>query len=241
MSTSSIPFISSEPSSVIIILPFPFPSLTCDQAAPPSTLVHHRRQRSRTISLLSVKSGDSEKLSLELPKPQPTVVSFGSYKNHMARGSFVLNAPASTVLRAFLPSRHPRAYQRNYMRSLEKDWDAQPSSSSTTTPFISRTTPSTPGSRSVSPTRAQTLLRPRKRSRSRQRARPYSEIHPRDLNPIMAGLEQRSKFCENKSVCSTCNREGIAFPQCGKCRDSWCSRDCRLKGRMKHSCIKTSV
>lgn len=151
----------------------------------------------------------------------------------MACGSFVLNTPATIVLRTFLPSRHPRAYQRNYSASLEKEWEAQPSSSSTLTPFITRTTPPPSGSRSVSPMRAQTLPRTRECS--------HSQVHPHDIHPVMSGLEQQSKFCENKNVCSTCNCEGITFPQCGKCGDSWCSRECRLKGRMKHSCTKKSA
>lgn len=194
------------------------------------------------MSLLSLKPGTSESPSPESPKAQATVGESNSFKNHLACGSFVPNTPAIAVLRTFLPAMHPHAHWGTDSTCPRKEWEGNPSSS-LLTPFITRSLSLPSGSRSPSPPPRRTLPRSRKRSRSRTRTRTRagSHIHPHDLHPILAGLEQRSRFCVKKSVCATCNREGDGFPQCGKCGDSWCCRECRLEGRKKHSCAMKST
>ncbi|KXN88251.1 hypothetical protein AN958_07710 [Leucoagaricus sp. SymC.cos] len=198
------------------------------------------RTRSRALSLLSVNSGFSKgPTSLESPKAEPTIFASNSFKNHMACGSFVPNTPAAAVLRTFLPTLVPqmRGHSR-FTSQFEKEPESpesleSPSSPSSPVPYITRTLPLSSDSRSPSPVHTHPAL-PRVRRSSRPRTR--SEIHPNDLHPILASLEQRSKFCVKKGTCATCKRIGSGFPQCGKCGDSWCSRECRLNGSRKHVC-----
>ncbi len=51
-------------------------------------------------------------------------------------------------------------------------------------------------------------------------------------------FENRSKFFEQMLVCSFCSKQGPNFPKCGKCDKAWCSRDCRLRGSMQHTCAQ---
>jgi hypothetical protein len=57
-----------------------------------------------------------------------------------------------------------------------------------------------------------------------------------DLQPILAQLERKSKFCTQKISCSTCRKIGSDFPRCGKCGETWCSRSCRLVEGKRHVC-----
>ncbi|KAH6912936.1 hypothetical protein BKA70DRAFT_1184309 [Coprinopsis sp. MPI-PUGE-AT-0042] len=56
------------------------------------------------------------------------------------------------------------------------------------------------------------------------------------LHPVLARMERSSKFCVQKKVCSTCRKPGRDFPQCGRCQQMWCSRECRLVGGKRHVC-----
>lgn len=162
-----------------------------------------------------------------------------SFKNHIACGSFVPNTPAAAALRTFLPppNSHVRGRSRYTSSHLEKEPESPPSPPSLV-PLIARTLPLSSSSRSPSPIRAHPTS-PKVRRVSRTRT--SSEVYPRDVHPILAGLEQRSKFCVKKGACSTCKRVGSGFPQCGKCGASWCSRECRLNDGKKHVCRHRAV
>lgn len=57
-----------------------------------------------------------------------------------------------------------------------------------------------------------------------------------ELHPVLARLERSSKFCAQGMTCSTCRKPGRDFPACGRCRQMWCSRECRLRGGKRHVC-----
>ena len=187
--------------------------------------------RSRVLSLLSLDASTGP-IRPESPKAEPTTWTSASFQNHFACGSFVPNTSATVALRTFLfPTvTHVRVRGRmRYNSHFEKKPDLPPSPSSPI-PVITRALPLSSGSRSpssniTSPTIPKVW-----------RSHPVSEVHPSDLHPVLASLERRSKFCVKKDVCATCKRVGSGFPQCGKCGDSWCSRECRLDGGKKHIC-----
>ncbi|KAH8825284.1 hypothetical protein DL96DRAFT_1737916 [Flagelloscypha sp. PMI_526] len=55
------------------------------------------------------------------------------------------------------------------------------------------------------------------------------------MNPILADLERKSKFCTSAMTCASCHMAGSQFPRCPKCSLSFCSRHCRLD-TTKHLC-----
>ena len=59
------------------------------------------------------------------------------------------------------------------------------------------------------------------------------------MNSILADVEKSSKF-RMQSTCSKCLREGLDYPKCPRCDETWCSRECRVAGG-KHSCGSPSV
>ncbi|KAF9645750.1 hypothetical protein BDM02DRAFT_415386 [Thelephora ganbajun] len=59
------------------------------------------------------------------------------------------------------------------------------------------------------------------------------------MNSILAEVEKASKF-RMHSTCSKCLREGLDYPKCPRCNETWCSRECRVGGG-KHSCGSPSV
>ncbi|TFK99962.1 hypothetical protein BDV98DRAFT_129440 [Pterulicium gracile] len=56
------------------------------------------------------------------------------------------------------------------------------------------------------------------------------------MNPILAGLERRSKLCTTGMACATCKKRGMDYSRCPRCAEAWCSRECRLKGGKRHEC-----
>ncbi|EKM79451.1 hypothetical protein AGABI1DRAFT_114013, partial [Agaricus bisporus var. burnettii JB137-S8] len=88
-----------------------FPISASSSAVPQSTQGQHHRERSRTMSLLSLKLGTLESPSPESPKAQATV-----------------------VLRSFLPAMHPHAHWGTDSTCPRKEWEGNPSSS-LLTPF----------------------------------------------------------------------------------------------------------
>jgi len=219
---------------------YPFPTSSPSPASPVTPTSPRCRVRSRALSLLSVKSGASEGLNLEPPKAEPTIFASNSFKNHLACGSFVPNTPATLVLRTFLPTTitHARGRSIHVFPHYEKEPES-PISPTSPIPFITRTLPLSSGSsRPPSPVRGySTLPKPRRASRTHSR----SQTQLPEFNSVLTSLEQRSKFYVRKNACSTCKRTGSGFPQCGKCGDSWCSRDCRLKGGRRHVCRTPTI
>jgi hypothetical protein len=59
------------------------------------------------------------------------------------------------------------------------------------------------------------------------------------INSILAQVEKASKF-RMHSTCSKCLREGLDYPKCPRCSETWCSRECRVAGG-RHSCGSPSV
>lgn len=64
----------------------------------------------------------------------------------------------------------------------------------------------------------------------------HSPLLP-EFRPTLADLEQASRFRVH-AVCTTCRKTGSNFPSCSRCGETWCSRNCRLKGSSgaRHTC-----
>jgi len=155
------------------------------------------RSRTRTLSLLSISSGNSVRSLYEIVQGQTTVIVSQQPEKHEAWGSFIPLRSATTCLREFI--------------SVQ-------SSPKPKVPYITRTLlPTDPSSTSSS-----SLM--------------ISHHVQSDLQPILAQLERKSKFCTQKMSCSTCRKTGADFPRCGKCGETWCSRSCRLVEGKRHVC-----
>lgn len=62
------------------------------------------------------------------------------------------------------------------------------------------------------------------------------------LSPTLKYLEHKSRI-RVPSTCVTCSRTGSNFPSCPMCKDTWCSRECRVvanRGK-KHACHKRAL
>ena len=86
-----------------------------------------------------------------------------------------------------------------------------------------RSSPTTPRRSSLSPKTMPPTATPTTRTRSNS-----------GMNSILAEVEKASKF-RMQSTCSKCQREGLDYPKCPRCNETWCSRECRVAGG-KHSC-----
>ncbi|KAJ8691522.1 hypothetical protein PTI98_011085 [Pleurotus ostreatus] len=165
------------------------------------------RKRSRAVSLISVSSSTSSKLSFDLPKAQPTIIMSTIPSN--AVGSFAPTKSASASLRfiSTTPSR-PSLLSR-FSRHRRHGSDAS-------VPSISRTS---------SPSSDPDLPSPR----------PLQAVSNK-LDPTLAAVERKSQFCATRMHCATCRKPGNNYPSCRKCNKSWCSRECRLVNGKRHTC-----
>lgn len=153
---------------------------------------------------------------------------------HEAYGSFIpVRSAAGTLKDVASCASPPISYVVKRRRKVTFDdkcyyspsWDDCGSSSASASeiPYITRTTHITP----PSPTSTTSSLSP-----------PMSPVMtPKtDLHPVLARLEQTSRFRAQLMQCTTCQKEGSDFPRCPKCGNSWCSRSCRLVGGKRHVC-----
>lgn len=62
------------------------------------------------------------------------------------------------------------------------------------------------------------------------------------ISAPLADLEHTSRFRVH-AVCAACKKTGSNFPSCAKCGETWCSRDCRVKGSnaLRHICRGSRV
>lgn len=49
------------------------------------------------------------------------------------------------------------------------------------------------------------------------------------IDPVLEELERTSRVGV-KTVCATCGKRGLNFPACPRCKETYCSRDCRVTG-----------
>jgi len=185
------------------------------------------RSRTRTLSLLSISSGNSLRSLYEIKKGQSTVIVSHQPEKHEAWGSFIPLRPATTSLRELISVSSSYSIQSSPKRRQTPSHDIQnthwqvSSSPKPKVPYITRTLPSSPVCPPSSTSSSSFMI---------------SHHVQSDLDPILAQLERKSKFCTQRMYCSTCRKTGADFPRCGKCGETWCSRSCRLVGGKRHVC-----
>lgn len=214
-----------------------------------------RCYRARTFSLYSTASGTSSRSSLSLTTAlsPPTSPAPRVERGADAWGSFVPLAPARQSLQRVISSGPPSPMRTTLKQRPEKPpHDAQhvfslaydhstrsprspsrqirtpasaglPVITRTSSPSSSPSVSSSPGTSTPSSS-ASSINLERKSSSS-------SELHP-----VLAKLERTSKLCGQKMACATCHTPGRDYPQCGKCKKMWCSRECRIVGGKRHIC-----
>lgn len=192
-------------------------------------------RRRRTASIFSTSSclSTSSTASLSLLS-DPTLVS-GVSEGSSAWGSFVPLNSASTSLRSLAATHRYRnscsgidPSEESLQVSIEKSRPYGTLFSrgqSSKVPLITRTLSTNPMPRPPSPDSSASSI-------NQDVVRHGSN----GLHPVLARMERASKFCTQKKVCSTCRKPGRDFPQCGKCHQMWCSRECRLVGGKRHVC-----
>ncbi|KAG7443085.1 uncharacterized protein BT62DRAFT_349428 [Guyanagaster necrorhizus] len=190
--------------------------------------------RKRTISLLSGLSACASKVTVQF-KVEPLVATAIRSGTHEAYGAFTPTPSASSSLCQF-DTRTTGFFRRRVRTPLvwQDTWSEPSSPTSPSIPSISRTSSYISDSSSQDgPSAIHTLLE--------------TTLHPpahvsfhSELNPILASLERKSKFCTDRVRCATCGKPGSDYPRCGKCGEMWCSRDCRLQGRRSHVCSRTT-
>ncbi|PBK74738.1 hypothetical protein ARMSODRAFT_489430 [Armillaria solidipes] len=186
--------------------------------------------RKRTISTLSRAS---IKVAVQ-PKVEPSVAATVRTGTH---GAFTPTPSASSSLHQFAATSKTTGFLRRRARpplAWRDTWSEPSSPISPSIPSISRT--SSYISDSSSQDSASTIHTPLETTSDPQA---HVRLHS-ELNPILASLERKSKLCTNKVRCATCGKPGSDYPRCGKCGEMWCSRDCRLQGRKRHVCSRTT-
>ncbi|KAK0201705.1 hypothetical protein DFS33DRAFT_1349382 [Desarmillaria ectypa] len=191
--------------------------------------------RKRTISAVSL-SARASKVSVQ-PKVEPSVAATVRTGPHEAYGAFAPTPPAFSSLYQFANTSKTTGSLRPRVRPplMWRDTCSEPSSpTSPSIPSISRTSSyisdsSSQDSTSVIHTPLETTSNPPAHVR----------LHS-ELNPILASLERKSKLCTNRVRCATCGKPGSDYPRCGRCGEMWCSRECRLQGRKRHVCSRTT-
>ncbi|KAF8917116.1 hypothetical protein CPB85DRAFT_1453163 [Mucidula mucida] len=210
-----------------------------------------RRERKRTLSTLSTVSARSSKVSVQ-SKADPSVVVASRLGHEDAYGAFAPTAPATSTLHQFTKSSNSGGFFRGRSRPtlpwlnssvsrVENPWNSSTIDSPSSIPSISRTS-------SLSDTSEYTTPLPDTPSdtASLHRFVMYPKKHhhhtiPTALNPILAALERKSKLCTFKAHCATCGKPGNDYPRCGRCGETWCSRECRTHGGKRHVCVQTKV
>jgi len=78
-------------------------------------------------------------------------------------------------------------------------------------------------------------------SRDSQQSDELLKPKPLALDPLLAALEAASRV-NVRSACAVCKIDGVNFPKCPKCDETFCSRRCRLnelgKGSKCIGCIE---
>nr|GAT60327.1 predicted protein [Mycena chlorophos] len=183
-----------------------------------------RLRRCRTSSSLFSAAG---KVTLALPtKADPTLFVTLRTGNH---GSFTPTADAHASLELFVtPSRMTRKkHPLPPVPPLPLRLDV---------PSISRTASST-GSPVVFGEFDRAFPRPPPPPTPvPDSASSSAEPTPSSTPPSLASVERRSRLCSTQVNCATCGVQGHNFPSCARCRQSWCSRACRLPGGIRHVC-----
>ncbi|KAJ7281998.1 hypothetical protein C8J57DRAFT_1219759 [Mycena rebaudengoi] len=79
-----------------------------------------------------------------------------------------------------------------------------------------------------------------RRGKGKERARAWADKQPAGTNEkgvaraTLDELERLSRVGTGRVLCAGCNKVGINFPRCTRCKKMWCSRECRL--RSTHEC-----
>ncbi|TEB39856.1 hypothetical protein FA13DRAFT_1724068 [Coprinellus micaceus] len=187
--------------------------------------------RSRTLSLYSTASGTSSRSSLSITtqlshgtSPAPQIE-----RGTDAWGSFVPSPSARHSLHQLVSSVHPPPPTATPKPSLKKQTGRerrpQPLSVAYSRPIRATASVGFPViTRTTSPPSSPLSSSPGTSSSS--------------ASSINISLERKmhSFLCGQKMVCATCHKPGRDYPQCGKCKKMWCSRECRLVGGKRHVC-----
>jgi len=67
-----------------------------------------------------------------------------------------------------------------------------------------------------------------------------TDLGSNKLHPILEAVESASKL-SSRTACSPCLKSGFDYPRCPRCKDMWCSRECRLQGGKRHVCTTRRV
>ncbi|KAJ7288357.1 hypothetical protein C8J57DRAFT_1279945 [Mycena rebaudengoi] len=173
---------------------------------------------------------------------------------HLPFGAFSATPESATATLRFLAGPSSSRSRKNLRPSLRGAWSSPPDSPvdsesfSESIPSISRTASSFSVSDIGSPSSsaATSLLDfsilPERTPRKRATINVDVDVDPRgdtqcsDIDPRLALLEKRSRFCTARVFCVTCQKPGTNYPSCARCGDKWCSRACRLDGAARHVC-----
>lgn len=185
----------------------------------PAQAVPRPERRQRALSLLSVCSTNS----LKYAAPSSPSQAYATLGSHAAKGVFIppSSSSASSALRLIIND------NRRHRRMSLPPAHGLPFPSIVvhppfpSSPLAGRTT-STSSLSSASD--SQTLI-----------DAPFS-YPASSLDPILASVEQKSKFCRKTMDCSNCRKSGVNFPRCPRCGDMWCSRECRVGEGKRHVC-----
>ncbi|KAJ7670572.1 hypothetical protein DFH06DRAFT_139121 [Mycena polygramma] len=191
---------------------------------PPQSSKH---RRTRSLSSVSIPTGSDTKIALlkgaSPLDPRNTV-------DYTTVGAFTLTGSARMSLRYFVPACFALRGepQKSYIDS-DRDEDSPPasptSSFASTTPSISRTASDFAEREELEAVARGGLGVKRNGSRNGK----YPQIHT-----VLDSLERGSRVGSGQVVCTTCMKKGTNFPQCKRCTQMWCSRECRVAS---HRCV----
>ncbi|KAH9942874.1 hypothetical protein B0H21DRAFT_505927 [Amylocystis lapponica] len=102
-------------------------------------------------------------------------------------------------------------------------------------------TSSAPSTRSMSRTPSSDSLSTASSSEAPATPRTHTSLLP-EIRLTLADLENTSRF-RVQAICTACRKTGANFPSCTKCGETWCSRECRLKGSggRRHVCARSAA
>ncbi|KAJ6514252.1 hypothetical protein C8R47DRAFT_569290 [Mycena vitilis] len=186
-----------------------------------------KRRRTRSLSTVTIPAaGGDAKIALHKGAspldPRNTV-------DYTTAGAFTLTGSARMSLRYFVPACFAlRGGHKLYTDSgsEEESPPASPTSSiASTTPSISRTASDFAEREELEAVARGGLGVKRNRSRNGK----YPQIHT-----VLDSLERGSRVGSGQVVCAACMKKGTNFPQCKRCTQMWCSRECRVTS---HRCV----
>ena len=239
-----------------------FPSSPPSPLSPATRFHNHIRSRTSSSSLSSRRSTLSSASSKSLATPPVLTSNSDDSSDSLPYGSFSVTPPARQSLRYihsksakprtipfFWTVRSPKAITQTPSPPFEPE-EGLPTicrtpvfeNSTDYKEFIPRRME--PEKMVKVPSRFSSTTTPHRLSPSRKpiSATPTPATRTNSssgMNAILAEVEQASKF-RMHSTCSKCAREGLDYPKCPRCNETWCSRECRVAGG-KHSCGSPSV